>query len=127
MMLTMAADSIGTTIRKRRQVLGLTQQQLADSLGVSKSTVANWESGKHFPLRYAGAVEKALGIELDEQAAAIRPAYADPTLQRLYERLGEIDGLEDDVARGMVEIARVMLERRQRRGALSGFGFLDYM
>ncbi len=63
----MATDPrIGTTIARRRQVLGMTQQQLADALGVSKSTVANWESGKHFPLRKLGKVEAVLGIRLDE-------------------------------------------------------------
>lgn len=63
----MAADpAIGTRIKKRRQVLDMTQQDLADALSVSKSTVANWETGKHFPLRYLGKVEQVLGISLDE-------------------------------------------------------------
>lgn len=43
----------------------MTQQDLADELGVSKSTVGNWEIGKHFPLRYLGRVEDVLGIRLD--------------------------------------------------------------
>jgi transcriptional regulator with XRE-family HTH domain len=55
---------IGTKIAKRRQELGMTQQGLADELGVSKSTVANWESGKHFPLRKLGKVESVLGVSL---------------------------------------------------------------
>jgi len=68
---------IGTRIARRRHVLGLTQQQLADRVGVSKSTVANWERGKHFPLRYLGKVEAVLGIQLDpppEQARIVPPA-----------------------------------------------------
>lgn len=61
----MATDTrIGTRIARRRHVLGWTQQQLADAVGVSKSTVANWERGKHFPQRYIGKVESVLGIEL---------------------------------------------------------------
>ena len=58
---------IGTRIARRRHVLGWTQQQLADALSVSKSTVAAWESGKHFPLRKLGAVEDVLGISLDAE------------------------------------------------------------
>lgn len=81
-MLAMTDATIGSKIRKRRQVLGLTQQELADKLHVAKSTVANWESGKHFPLRYLGAVEQALGIDLDVTAPPV-----DPRLQRM------IDGL----------------------------------
>lgn len=60
-----AEPGIGTRIKKRRQVLRLTQEDLAAVLGVSKSTVANWETGKHFPRRYLGAVEQVLGISLD--------------------------------------------------------------
>lgn len=60
--------SLGTRIKRRRQVLRLTQEDLAVRLGVSKSTVANWESGKHFPLRYLGAVEQELGISLNGSA-----------------------------------------------------------
>lgn len=37
---------------------------MADALGVSKSSVANWERGEHFPLRYAGAIEELLEITI---------------------------------------------------------------
>lgn len=43
------------------------QEDLARKLGVSKSSVANWESGKHFPKRKLGAVEAVLGINLDSE------------------------------------------------------------
>jgi transcriptional regulator with XRE-family HTH domain len=33
----------GDKLRERRQALGLTQQRLADRLGVSRNTVARWE------------------------------------------------------------------------------------
>jgi transcriptional regulator with XRE-family HTH domain len=55
----------GSRIRKRRQVLRMTQAQLAVKLGVATSTVANWERGKHFPARYQGPLEEILGIDLD--------------------------------------------------------------
>lgn len=80
----MAADpAIGTRIKKRRQVLDMTQQDLADALGVSKSTVANWESGKHFPLRYLGKVEDVLGVSLEAPKTPILP----PALQRQIDQL----------------------------------------
>ncbi len=44
----------------------LTQSGLADRLGVSRGTVANWERGKHFPLRYRYLVEQVMGISLDD-------------------------------------------------------------
>lgn len=63
----MAAElDIGTRIRKRRQELGLTQQQLADRLEVAESSVVSWETGKHYPKRKLGALEAVLGINLTD-------------------------------------------------------------
>lgn len=36
---------IGSVIQKLRKLKGLTQEQLADSIGVSKAAVSKWESG----------------------------------------------------------------------------------
>ena len=61
----MATESdIGTRIRKRRQELGLTQQELADRLKVAESSVVAWETGKHYPKRKLGALEAVLGVNL---------------------------------------------------------------
>ena len=57
-------SDIGTRIRKRRQELGLTLQQLADRLQVAESTVVHWETGKHYPKRKLGAIEAVLGMDL---------------------------------------------------------------
>ncbi len=40
-------------IKKIRAKLNMTQQELAVALGVSLSTVANWESGRSNPSRLA--------------------------------------------------------------------------
>lgn len=63
-----AGNTIGTRIARRRQALGMRQEDLARRLGVSRGAVANWESGKHFPARKQGAVEQALGISLDDDS-----------------------------------------------------------
>lgn len=80
-MIQAMADAVatGSRIRKRRQVLGMTQEDLARKLGISKTTVANWEVGKHFPRRYLGAVEQALGIKL----SAPEPETLSPRLRRV--------------------------------------------
>lgn len=36
---------IGSVIQKLRKIKGLTQEQLAESIGVSKAAVSKWESG----------------------------------------------------------------------------------
>ncbi|MDR2902917.1 MAG: helix-turn-helix transcriptional regulator [Clostridiales bacterium] len=46
----MANNKLGETIRNCRNELGLTQQQLSDSLGLkNKSTLGSWEIGKSEP------------------------------------------------------------------------------
>ena len=58
----MRSEPVGITIQRARHRKRLTQRELADELGVSPSTVANWERGAHFPLRYAGRIEQLLEI-----------------------------------------------------------------
>lgn len=60
----MTSEPVGITIQRARHRKRLTQRELADELGVSASTVANWERGTHFPLRYAGRVEELLEISI---------------------------------------------------------------
>lgn len=40
---------IGTRIRKYRKESGLTQEQLAEMIGVSKNRISNWEQGLNRP------------------------------------------------------------------------------
>lgn len=36
-------------IKQKREALNITQKQLADRMGVERSTVAKWEAGAAFP------------------------------------------------------------------------------
>jgi len=64
---------LGLLIRRARQRKHMTQQQLASALGVDRWTVGAWESGKHFPSRYAGAIEEILGITIPAEPAKAAP------------------------------------------------------
>ena len=58
---------ISMNIQSRRKVCGLTQEQLAERLGVSRQTVAKWESGETAPdLSNGAALADALDVSLDE-------------------------------------------------------------
>ena len=56
---------IGARIARRRHQLGWSQVELAEQLGVSPSSVANWERGAAYPKKKIGKVEQVLGISLD--------------------------------------------------------------
>ena len=45
----MNAEYTGQKIRKYREGKGLTQKELARTLGVSDAAVSKWERGKNFP------------------------------------------------------------------------------
>ncbi|MBD2014614.1 helix-turn-helix transcriptional regulator [Microcoleus sp. FACHB-53] len=44
--------SVGEKLKQRRNLLNLTQQQVADELGVTVTTVKNWEAGRYIPKLY---------------------------------------------------------------------------
>lgn len=49
----MAEGSTAEDIRKLRESLGMTQEELAYEVGVSFSTVSRWETGRGEPSRLA--------------------------------------------------------------------------
>jgi putative transcriptional regulator len=56
-----------TTIKENRARLGLTQEQLADKVGVRRETIVFLERGKYNPsLRLAHDIAEALGMRIDE-------------------------------------------------------------
>lgn len=62
---------ISENLLKFRKGLNLTQEALAEKVGVTRQTVAKWENGESVPdLAMAGKVAAALDISLDDLANA---------------------------------------------------------
>jgi len=68
---------------RRRQALDMSQEELARLVGVSRDTVSNWETGKHFPKRYLGKIEAVLGIDLHSRDDGFRPVS--PQLRKMVQ------------------------------------------
>ena len=89
-MADIANTPIGSTLRTIRASLDLTQQQLADRLGVSFTTVNRWEGGVTAPQRAACIAINALaaeaGIDVAEFAADDAEAAAQVTRRRSRRR-----------------------------------------
>lgn len=58
--------NMNETIRARRRALGLTQEQMAERLGVSAAAVSKWELGASYPdITLLPALARLLGIDLN--------------------------------------------------------------
>ena len=96
---------IGETVRKRRHVLGLTQQQLADRLGISRASLANIEVGRQrILIHHLYGLARELGVEVP----ALLPASSE---------LVELEALDDldfpaDVSLDQArQLARILREQ----------------
>lgn len=108
----MAGDKeLGRRIRRHREARRLSQQELADALGVSLRSVGNWERGKTHPQSSLGAIEALFGVDLESPA----PAELDPVLAAID--ASELSEGNKDILRGTY---RNMLRDDERRaGAAS--------
>ena len=68
---------IGENIQHLRKMKSITQEALAEQVGVSRQTIAKWESGESAPdLEMASKLGQALDVSLDDLANA--PLYKAP-------------------------------------------------
>ncbi len=80
---------IHTIIAKKRKEKGITQQQLADYLGVSKPAVSKWEAGKCFPdITLLPLIASFFDITIDE-LIGYKPQLTKDEINRLYQELCE--------------------------------------
>ncbi len=67
-------DHMGDMVRRLRNKLGLTQEELAHELGITVGTVNRWENGRFRPSKLARSTilefAKKHGISLDQEAAS---------------------------------------------------------
>ena len=68
-----------TTIASKRTAAGLTQQALADTLGVTQAAVANWEHGRRCPpVKTLRRIAAALGCTIADLIDDTPPAPPGP-------------------------------------------------
>lgn len=72
----LCAMSYGALLRAAREALGLTQEQAAEKIGVSRVAYVDWEQENAAPTKkYWPAIEAALNVKLTLTAEQERPAY----------------------------------------------------
>ena len=62
----MDAQKTGAYLAMLRKIKGMTQQEVADRLGVSNKTVSKWESGRGIPgIDSLKAISQVFGVSID--------------------------------------------------------------
>lgn len=104
----------GNFIAERRKVLGLTQQQLADSLHISFQAVSKWETGTSYPnVELLYDLSNLLDLTVEE----ILLGESRPTDTYSYSKAGVDISYTDTIKR---EIAAHMYTRDSR--VINGLG-----
>ena len=57
---------IASRIERERTSRGMTRQALADRVGVSRTTIFNWESGRRIPVEKCASIADGLEIDLED-------------------------------------------------------------
>ena len=80
----------GRRVRAAREHKGLTQQALADALGLTRSSVANIEAGRQRALLHmTAAISGATGVPASELLPGDAALTAPPSLHRDLNKLSE--------------------------------------
>lgn len=80
--------AINDLIKAGRKQLAMTEQRFADSVGVSRGAVQQWESGATAPARkHQEAVARLIGISVGELMSGVSTKY--PSNQESQHKTGE--------------------------------------
>lgn len=85
--------TIGTRLQTARLRAGLTQEQAAEKLNVSRQTISNWENDTTLPdVAYAKEISQVYGISLDALISGAAPERCQetvPTPVRTNDNIGK--------------------------------------
>lgn len=75
-------EQVGVLLKSARQSAGLTQEQLADGLGLTRASVANLEAGRQrVPVHTLLAAADVVGVELTTLLPSMRQQAMEPQLR----------------------------------------------
>lgn len=91
-------QSIGAFLRELRQAQGITQEALANELGVSNRSVSRWETGRTMPdFDLLIELAKRYDVSVDELLAAERSSSMDTQTEESLYRIADYTNNERDV------------------------------
>lgn len=106
--MNMKEINIGRTILQKRRENGLTQEDLANCIGVSKASVSKWETGQSYPdITFLPQLATLFNISVDE-LIGYEPQMSKEDIRKLYAKLSDDFASEpfDEVLNACREIAK---------------------
>lgn len=98
--------NIGENIRSRRRKMNLTQEQLADKLGVSFQSVSRWENDMTYPdMELLPVLSEIFGVSVDELLGIPETKKKQAEFEVLKE-LTELSKQEDSPVERIIELIR---------------------
>lgn len=101
--LRVVSTELGQRLRDARERAGLTQQQVANEIGVSLRTVGNWERGETVPQNRLAKLEDLLSVQLRPNAPALRPVYGTRPQREVLELPPGLTPRQRDAVRELVQ------------------------
>ena len=100
--------ALGSRIARARKGQGVTQQQLADQLGIAQQTLADYEVGRlRLPASVLPALGQTLGLSPEELLGYnVRPTVKrgpSPKLQQQFERISQLPKATQQVLSKMLD------------------------
>lgn len=99
--------NIGKTLIAKRREKGITQEELAQFIGVSKASVSKWETGQSYPdITFLPQLAAYFNISIDE-LIRYEPQMTKEDIRKLYLRLAK-DAAEKDFGIVLAEIGDII-------------------
>ena len=102
--------NIGENLRRLRRAADMTQEQLADKLGVAYQSVSRWENGTTYPdMEFLPVLAGIFGVTVDELLGCEDSLKK----EKLEKRLEELESLLESTAPDMARIMDIVREVRR--------------
>ena len=114
--------NIGENIRRLRRGMDMTQEQLADKLGVAYQSVSRWENGTTYPdMELLPALSSIFGVTVDELLGMEENKKKERIIER-YDEYYELCAKDDADPEAVVSLMREL-----RRDCVTNPALADYL
>ncbi|GHS81674.1 hypothetical protein PAGU2196_25080 [Pseudomonas sp. PAGU 2196] len=108
--------SIGENIRRKREMLEMSQKALAEAIDSGENTVSGWEKGKNPPPGdKVAAMARLFGCSTDEILLDDHERNMAPEMTALFRRFSDLPAPLKPLARGVIGAALGALEEEAIR------------